>query len=47
MINTTSSFSIDDLLRGHSNEIQRILKLDESSTNSQSSSDEVSLILKS
>uniref|UniRef100_A0A1I7TV46 Homeobox domain-containing protein n=1 Tax=Caenorhabditis tropicalis TaxID=1561998 RepID=A0A1I7TV46_9PELO len=41
-MNATSSFSIDDLLRGHSNEIQRILKLDEPSTTSQSSSDESS-----
>ncbi|NP_001338827.1 Homeobox domain-containing protein [Caenorhabditis elegans] len=40
MITPVSSFSIDDLLRGHSNEIQRILKLDQTSPTPQSSSDE-------
>ncbi|CAO4364782.1 unnamed protein product [Caenorhabditis nigoni] len=40
MITPTPSFTIDDLLRGHSNEIQRILKLEESSSASNASSDE-------
>ncbi|CAP30359.2 Protein CBR-TAB-1 [Caenorhabditis briggsae] len=40
MITPTPSFTIDDLLRGHSNEIQRILKLEESSSASNTSSDE-------